>query len=77
MCSLMMLALYLCGGLKSLETPEGNLLDLQRDIAAGSVGRLLVLTACIPYNTIPVNRPAHIKTASPTTLDEQAMYRPT
>ncbi len=46
----------------------------KRDSAAGSVGRLLVWTACIPYNTTPVHRLAHISTASPTTMDEQAMY---
>lgn len=73
----MMLAVCLCGWLKSLETPEGNPPDLQRDSTVGSVGRLLVWTACIPYNTTPVNRPAHINTALPTAMDEQAVYRET
>lgn len=50
-------ALCLCGSLKSLETPEGNPTDLQRDGAVGSVGTPLVWTACIPSNTTPFNSP--------------------
>lgn len=69
--SFMMLAGCLCGWLKSLETLEGNPPDLQRDSTVGSVGRLLVCTDCIPYITTPVNRPAHINTASPTNMDGQ------
>ncbi len=37
----MLLAVCLCGWLKSLGTPEGNPANLQRDSAAGSVGTLL------------------------------------
>lgn len=70
-----MLAVCLCGWLKSLETPEGNPPNLQRDSTAGGVGTLLVWTACIPYNTTPDNRPAHTNTASPTSMDEHATYR--
>lgn len=52
--------MMLAAWLNSLETPEGNPSDLQRDDAAGSVGRLLVWTAWIPHNTEQV----HINTAT-------------
>lgn len=63
----------LCTSLKSLETPEGNPADLQRDGAAGSVGTLLVWTACIPSYTTPANRPARTNTGSSATGDERVM----
>ena len=59
--SLMKPAVCLCGWLKSLETPEGNPPDLQRDSTVGRVGRLLVWTDCIPYSTTLANRAAQTK----------------
>lgn len=71
--SFMALAACVLGWLTSLGTPEGSPLDLQKLSPAGSVGKLLVWTACIPYAS-PVSGP-HRNPASTTATAEQPTHR--